>query len=121
MNYSDVLGNDSFSYEALNTINSLFHDNFETEDSNAFKKLLFNLFEGDNFNTKTKKSELYQTLEDKLNIIFSIVYEAPKALICFNVFMDPSNIESKETMQKVQNAAMISGIIQGAIKIKIIA
>lgn len=121
MNYSDLLGNDSFNYEALNTINSLFHDNFESKNSNAFKELLFDLFEGDNFNTKTKKSVLYQTLEDKLKVIFTIVYEAPKTLICFNALVDPNNIESKETMQKVQNAAMISGIIQGAIKIKIIA
>lgn len=121
MNYSDLLGNDSYNYDALNAINNLFHDNFESSNNNTFKELLFDLFEGDNFNTKTKKSVLYQTLEDKLKVIFTIVYEAPKGLICFNALIDADNANSKENMLKVQNAAMVSGIVQGAIKIKIIA
>lgn len=121
MDYSNLLGDDSFDYDALNTINKLFHDNFESSNSNAFKEILFDLFEGDNFNTKTKKSILYQALEDKLTVIFSIVNETPKGLICFDYLLDPNNAQSEENLLKVQNAAMISGIIQGAIKIKIIA
>ncbi len=123
MDAINLLPSRDFSYETLDFIDTFFQKNLSGGAENNFRKLLFELFEGKGLNTKTKKSDLYTTLENKLEEINHLVREIPRDIIATNwTFKALSGEEpSPEDTLKAERVAMLSGVIQGSLKIKVIA
>ena len=84
MDAINLLQSRDFSYETLDFIDNFFQKNLSGGLENNFRELLFELFEGKGLNTKTKKSDLYTTLEDKLKKINHLVREIPRDILATN-------------------------------------
>lgn len=123
MDAINLLQSRDFSYETLDFIDNFFQKNLSGGLENNFRELLFELFEGKGLNTKTKKSDLYTTLEDKLKEINHLVREIPRDILATNwTFRALSGEEpSPEDTLKAEKIAMLSGVIQGSLKIKVIS
>lgn len=123
MDAINLLQSRDFSYETLDFIDNFFQKNLSGGLENNFRELLFELFEGKGLNTKTKKSDLYTTLEDKLKKINHLVREIPRDILATNwTFRALSGEEpSPEDTLKAEKIAMLSGVIQGSLKIKVIS
>lgn len=122
MDVTSLLQSGDFSYETLDFIDNIFQKNLSGGKENNFRKLLFELFEGKGLNTKTKKSDLYTTLENKLDEINRTVREIPRGIVITDwTFKALSGEEpSPEEILKAERIAMLSGVIQGSLKIKVI-
>ena len=123
MDVMNLLPSRDFSYETLDFIDSFFQKNLSGGIENNFRELIFELFEGKGLNTKTKKSDLYETLEKKLNDIFYLTREVPRNILIKNLSFKALVGEhpSDEDTLKAERIAMLSGVIQGSLKIKVIA
>lgn len=123
MDAINLLPSRDFSYETLDFIDNFFQKNLSGGKENNFRELLFDLFEGKGLNTKTKKSYLYETLENKLSEINYLIREVPRDILIKNwTFKALSGEEpSVEDTLKAEKVAMLSGVIQGSLKIKVIA
>lgn len=119
----NLLPSRDFSYETLDFIDNFFQKNLSTGRENNFRELLFELFEGKGLNTKTKKSDLYATLENKLEEINYFIKDVPRNIVAAKLTLNALSGEepSVEDNLIAERIAMLSGLIQGSLKIKVIA
>ena len=83
--------------------------------------LLCNLFEGEGFNTKTKKSVLYEKLEKKVrNIFFIIQTTAHENMKLVAIEKTMKEISKEDEERSFQTVGMMSSMLNNAIKCKLI-
>lgn len=83
--------------------------------------LLCNLFEGEGFNTKTKKSVLYEKLEKKVrNIFFRVQTIANENMKLVAIEKTMKEISKEDEERCFQTVGMMSSMLNNAIKCKLI-